>query len=102
MFKLESRLVDDRLVDDRCFCKLNALLAVLRVVRARRQRESADACQARGLRKVVTGDKGVVGVDLVIDSGAERSTAAGDRDCFTWSTMLLLRQESSQRSAPGR
>ena len=37
MFKLESRLVDDRLIDDRCFSKLNALLTVLRVELARRQ-----------------------------------------------------------------
>src|SRR5215213_7862327 len=94
MFKLESRLVDDCLVDDRRFSELNALLAVLRVVRARRQRESANTHEARVLRVIVAGDKGVVGVDLVIDSGAERSTAAGDCYGFIKVDDIVIRVEN--------
>src|ERR1051326_1303154 len=82
MFKLESRLVDDCLIDNRCFSKLNALLVAGGVVRARGQREPADTGYTRGLRVVVTTDERVVLVDLVIDSRAERGTAARNRNSF--------------------
>src|SRR5215213_8622290 len=53
MFKLKARLVDDGLIDDRRFCKLNTLFAVLRIVSARRQVKTADILQATVLRIVV-------------------------------------------------
>src|SRR5688572_10815776 len=77
--KLEARLVDDRLVDYRGFRELNALFGVGRVVRARRQRESADADDATVPGVVVTRDERVVRIDLVIDARTERRTAARDR-----------------------
>src|SRR5215212_4458971 len=91
MFKLKPRLVDDGLIDDRRFCKLNTLFAVLRIIRTRRQVETADILQASVLRIVVTSDQRVVGIDLIVDSRAERGATARNRDCINEPDDIVIR-----------
>src|SRR5436305_8668663 len=76
VLKLEACFVDDRLIDDRCFGQLNALLSAGRVVSTRREGEPANAGDASSARVVVTTNQRVVRIELVIDSGAERRAAA--------------------------
>src|SRR5215212_144868 len=91
MFKLKPRLVDDGLIDDRRFCKLNTLFAVLRIIRTRRQVETADILQAGVLRIVVTSHQRVVGIDLIVDSGAESGATTWDRDCISEADDIVIR-----------
>src|SRR5215208_3872948 len=91
MFKLKARLVDYGLIDDRRFCKLNTLFAVLRIIRTRRQVETADILQASVLRIVVTSHQRVVGIDLIVDSGAEGGATARDRDCISEPDDIVIR-----------
>src|SRR6476620_1318297 len=82
MFKLETRFVDNRLVDNSGLGQLNIVFRALIVVFAAGQRKTTDTSRATGFRIAIATHQGVGTVDLIIDSRTERRATIGDRHAF--------------------